>query len=241
MGPIFKLFTVAGIAATLAFAQDNSQANAQNAASNNGNSSKMGVGIRASFDYSRMYGFDEEDDLVDGNPSGIGFEVGIAGRAELVKNIYFVPELNVNYTTTSHDYANISSERTYKNVELQVPLMLRGTIKERFFANAGPQINLALYSDFDAGNSATDPLTGKTVKSPIDENVKEGAFSFGLAIGGGAYIIKGLSVDARFYMGLSELFYDLDYDSTDSDKFSLINMSGAKMMTFKIGLSYWFI
>lgn len=203
------------------------------------NERMMSFGIRAAFDYAMMYGFEEEDDNMDGTPQGIGFEVGATVRIAMIPNLFFTPEINFAYTNTSHDYLN--RNRDYTSMELEVPLLIRGVIAEKFYVTAGPQLNICLSSDFSQDEIKLDYGT-----FPWEEKIEQGAFTFGLAAGAGYNVVAGLFVDLRFYMGLMDLFPDVsspdDIDNmNDADLFSSVDLSGAKMMKFKVGLSYFFI
>lgn len=204
-----------------------------------------GVGIHIAFDYGMMYGFSEEDDNIDGDPTGFGFEGGVAGRMEMVNNLYFAPELNFSYISTDHKLNGL--KRTYSSMGIEIPLLIRGIVQERFYVTAGPQINLALSNDYEAETKDVELGDGITLENKFTDNVEQGTFSFGIAAGAGVRIYEGLFFDFRFYMGLSDLFPDTEFlgdflnINEASDNWSIINMAGAKMMTLKFGLTYWFL
>lgn len=235
--PFAKLIATAGLVfAAFGFAQDESAVN---------KGRDMGIGARGAFNYGMMYGFDETDDDVDGDPSGIGFDAGLMARVQLAGSMYFTPEVNFAYMSTDHKYGD--DKRTYSSQTLEIPLLLRGVIMDRFYVSAGPQLNLCLSSKVESNSTYTDPISGEQVESGTQENFEQGSFSFGVAVGAGVNIVAGLNFDFRFYMGLNELYPDAEYIgnygnmSEAGENISLINMAGAKMMTIKVGLSYWFI
>lgn len=203
------------------------------------NEQKFGIGLRAAFDYGMMYGFKNEDDDVDGSPTGIGFEGGLMGRIQLVSNLHFAPEVNIAFVRTEHEY--LHQKRTYTSIDLEIPLLMRGIVLDKFYVTGGPQLNLNLSNDFDYDN--------KEAAEGYEEKIDEAKFTFGLAVGAGFNIIEGLFIDVRFYMGLMDLYPDVksisDYEDgeivNEGDDFSYISMKGAKMMKIKAGLSYWFI
>lgn len=203
------------------------------------NEQKFGIGLRAAFDYGMMYGFKNEDDDVDGSPTGIGFEGGLMGRIQLISNLHFAPEVNIAFVRTEHEY--LHQKRTYTSIDLEIPLLMRGIVLDKFYVTGGPQLNLNLSNDFDYDN--------KESVEGYEEKIDEAKFTFGLAVGAGFNIIEGLFIDVRFYMGLMDLYPDVksisDYEDGDivgeGDDFSYISMKGAKMMKIKAGLSYWFI
>lgn len=201
---------------------------------------RFGFGIRGAFDYGYMFGFTEDlenDSDIDGNPSGIGFEAGVALRIQMVNNLFFAPEINFAYVSTTHKY--LEHDRTYKSSELEIPLLLRGVVAGRFYVTAGPQINIGLNNETDI-----DPITNKTLDITVQskEEVEQSNFAFGLAAGAGFNVFAGLFIDLRFYMGLTELFPDvvtLDDVESANEGYSLVDMAGAKMMKLKVGLSYF--
>ena len=195
--------------------------------------SRLGIGIKAAFDYGYIYGFEEEDDDVDGNPSGIGFDAGIMFRLQLVKNFDFTPELSFAYVKTAHDY--LEAERSYTRMDLEIPLLLRGTVANRFFVTFGPQFNIKL----------DDETKIKNDDGELVEKIEQSSLDFGMAAGLGVKIVGNFFFDIRCYMGLKELFPDVSYigdaDVDMSGNWSMIDMAGAKMFKFKAGFSYWFI
>lgn len=203
---------------------------------------KTGIGIRLAFDYGRMFGFKEDlenDSDISGTPSGIGFEGGLMVRVQMIPNLFFAPEINIAHISTKHEYMH--HERKYTTTDLEIPLMMRGIIADKFYVTAGAQINLTLSSE-----AKIDPIENSVLDITVQstEKVEQSTFGLGIVAGAGYNIVAGLFVDLRFYMGLTELYPDVktldDVDFADGD-YSLVNMSGARMMKIKAGLSYWFM
>lgn len=203
--------------------------------------SRFGFGVRGAFDYGMMYGFSEEDDDIDQTPRGVGFEGGIMLKIMMINNLFFAPEFNIAYILTSHTYLE-KYDRTYHSLDLEIPLLIRGVVADKFYITAGPQANISLSSGADI-----DPIENKTldIKAKTEEKVEQTGFTFGLAAGAGFNIVKGLFIDLRYYMGLMELFPDVktldDIENFENEDFSIVSMKGAKMMKFKVGLSYLFM
>ncbi len=194
--------------------------------------SRLGVGIKVAFDYGSIYGFEEEDDDVDGNPSGFGFDAGLMFKLQLVDNFAFAPEINFAYMKTSHDY--LKAERSYTRMDLEIPLLVRGSVS-RFYVTFGPQFNLNLGDKTKISGS----------KYELVEQIEQSFMDFGIAAGAGVNIADKLYFDIRCYMGLTELFPDVTYigdpDVDMTKNWSMIDMAGAKTLKFKAGISYWFI
>ena len=120
-----------------ASAQEPVQENVQNDESQEPVQPKMspfGFGIRFAFDYGRMFGFKEDlenDSDIDGTPSGIGYEGGLMFRIQMIPNLYFTPEVNIAYISTEHEY--MRKERKYNSLDLEIPLLMRGVVANRFY------------------------------------------------------------------------------------------------------------
>lgn len=227
-----------------ASAQENTQENAQNEAEEPAprQINPFGFGFRFAFNYGRMFGFKEDldnDSDIDGTPSGIGFDGGLMFRIQMIPNLYFTPEVNIAHITTEHEF--MRHKRKYSTTDLELPLLMRGVIANRFYVTGGAQFNFTLSSKakIDAVENATLDITVAS-----NEKVEQATFGFGIVAGAGINIVAGLFFDFRFYMGITELYPDVktldDLEFATGD-YSLVDMSGARMMKFKVGLSYWII
>ena len=183
----------------------------------------------------------DNDSDISGSPSGIGFEAGLMVRFQMIPNLFFAPEVNVAYISTNHEY--MGSERKYNSVDLEIPLLMRGIVADRFYVTGGPQVVFSMSS-----KAEIEPLkvTSVGITKESEEKIDQASFGFGIAAGAGFNIYEGLFIDLRYYMGLTELYPDVksmddfnDGDVAEGD-FYMINMSGARMMKFKVGISYWF-
>ncbi|MBO6076301.1 MAG: PorT family protein [Fibrobacter sp.] len=225
--------------------QESEQVNDQNdeyAPANTNNTPFLGFGVKFAFNYGRMFGFKEDldnDSDIDGTPSGIGFDGGIMFRIQMIPNLYFTPEVNIAHITTEHEFMH--HKRKYVSTDLELPLLMRGVIANRFYVTGGAQFNFTLSSKakIDAVENATLDITVAS-----NEKVEQATFGFGIVAGAGINIVAGLFFDFRFYMGITELYPDVktldDLEFATGD-YSLVDMSGARMMKIKVGLSYWII
>ena len=205
---------------------------------------RFGFGLRVAFDYGRMYGFKEDldnDSDISGTPSGIGFEAGLMVRFQMIPNLFFAPEVNVAYISTNHKY--MDSARKYNSVDLEIPLLMRGIVADRFYITGGPQVVFSMSSKAEIEPIVTELGGGVNLKAESKEKIEQASFGFGIAAGAGFNIYEGLFIDLRYYMGITELYPDVktldDLEYAEGD-FSMIDMSGARMMKFKVGISYWF-
>ena len=132
MKKIFAALVGLVLATGISFADDSAK-----------NDSRFGAGVKAAFNYGMMYGM-EEDGEVESSPSGIGFEAGLMLRIKMIPNLYFAPEFNYNLISTSHTV--YKEERTYTASDLEIPLLFRGVVADKFYFTAGPQVVLTLSS-----------------------------------------------------------------------------------------------
>ena len=190
--------------------QESEQTNVQNdeyAPANTNNTPFLGFGVKFAFNYGRMFGFKEDlenDSDIDGTPSGIGFDGGIMFRIQMIPNLYFTPEVNIAHITTEHEFMH--HKRKYVSTDLELPLLMRGVIANRFYVTGGAQFNFTLSSKakIDAVENATLDITVAS-----NEKVEQATFGFGIVAGAGINIVAGLFFDFRFYMGITELYPDV--------------------------------
>ena len=221
------------------YAESNAQTEAPEETSPAKTEPRVGIGAKVAFDYGIIYGLDDEDEDMDGSPSGMGFSAGLMLRVKMMENFYFVPELNFAYIKTEHDY--LQSSRKYTRMDMEIPLMLRGIIANRFYGTFGAQLSLNL------SNSVKAEVAGMDTEEDFDQDFLD----FGIAAGMGVKIVENFYFDLRIYMGLTELFSDVDYlfdensdkviDPTKDTGWSMLDLAGGKNLKFKAGISYWFI
>lgn len=215
---------------------------AREARSGNRITDNFGFGIHGAFDYSNLYGLAQDWDLGEDEdaPAGIGFEVGIAFRIPMLPIIQFTPE--IAYRMSKLKQEDEAYNRNFRQQDLIMPLYVRVMPLDWLYLGAGVQLGLNLTNkasidgEVDLGGGL-----GKTQHS-ITENINQSSFNFGLLFAVGGYIVKGLSVDFRLYMGLNDMYPDFKSDDEDNTEYSkLINLYGAKLMSYKFGIGYWFM
>jgi hypothetical protein len=191
----------------------------------------FGLGARIAVGYGMLWGLvdDWSGDDNDEQPGGIDFDAGVMGRIELTPVFHFTPELLFRYASMTQE--DDLGDRKFKQMDIQIPLMLRANASPKFYAYAGPQLGFNINSDV----SINATVASKTSNSPkavsISDDIDQAAFNFGIAAGAGFYPIEKLSIDLRVYLGLTELYPDA--------KSLMIDLTGAKMISFKVGLAYW--
>lgn len=198
----------------------------------------ISVGIRGAFIYGNMWGFkDLKSDGLE-PPTGIGGEFGIAARFIMVEGLQFSPEIMFRIFNLSHEEDEI--ERCYKQMFLDFAFYIRGVFGGGFFLEFAPQISI--------NTSAEYTYDGTTNNF---ERIEQSAAEFGLNVGVGYYVMNNLSLNFRWYLGLTEVFPDVKYEgemnsikeekSKNNVSWATINLKGAHTMMFKFGVTYWFL
>ena len=198
----------------------------------------IGIGARAAFIYGNMWGF--KDLKADGlePPTGIGGEFGITARFSMAAGLDFSPEISFRIFDVSHDEDEI--ERCYNQMFLDFSFYLRAVFGGGFFLEFAPQISLNTSAEYTYDGTKND-----------FERIEQATAEFGLNVGVGYFVIDNLSLNFRWYMGLTEVFPDVKYDgdmnsikeekSKNNVSWATINLKGAHTMMFKFGVTYWFI
>jgi len=196
----------------------------------------FGVGIRGAFNYNMMYGLGEEwyiynDSENDIAPSGIGFEVGLGVRLQLLPFMQFTPEVLFEYAKLSQEDGKM--ERTFKQMSVEFPLLLRVTPIDKVYFVVGPNIELNVSDETELESGVMENEAGK-FEHTFPEKMDRKGVQFGITVGGGYYIVGGLSVDFRFNWGMTDVYegYILNEDT---------ELTSGKLMTFKFGIGYWFM
>ena len=199
-----RVFAATALAVSFAFAQPGApvveQAGMQ-APQKTSINSKMGFGIHGQFEIVSLYGLAQDWNLGDDEeaPAGIGFTGGFRGRIPMMPVVHFAPELNFHYAQlTQKDEA---AERSFTQMDLEVPLMLRGILKDLFYVTAGAQLGFNLYSKATVDFGSDD---NGGYLNPIDieyeEDIDKASFGFSLVAD---------SSSSTGYPSMPVLFWDL--------------------------------
>ena len=212
-----------------------------------------GIGIRGGYNITNYWGTKDLNGAEE-EASGWGFDAGVAARFEIIDVVWFTPELHFEYFKVTQDYDEIEIQQTQSNLAL--PLLLRAVLHPRAFFEVGPQLNLNLSNKLEYDAEMGDihvPGSDITVKRPEDfgDDIEQATLGFGVVMGVGFYIIPDhLSINARFYVGLADLYPDATsvmlYED-DSNKDRKVKesdckvMEGTKLRAINLGLSLWFL
>lgn len=187
--------------------------NAQNA-----DTEALQLGVRAGYNLSNFNGDMAED--VD-TKSLSGFHVGLYTEFPISSRFSIQPE--VIYSTQGATFEAFGSEADLRTQYLNVPVLAKVYVADGFNLQAGPQIGFLTGAEWQADGGDVDY---KDYMKGTD---------FGLLLGAGYKTPMGLTIDARYNMGLSNTFdEDGDWDegvSTDQEW---------KNGVFQVGIGYQF-
>lgn len=215
------------------------QKEAEAEAAKKGSRSTAGIGLRGDFNFANFWGTEDLEDGVD-EPSGIGFDVGLTARFEMLSVLWFTPEFHFEAYWLEQEEE--SFKRQFNQMNLSLPLMFRAVLHSRVYFEIGPQfsLNVSNESTFDKDNSKIHvPGTTITVDNTFDESdLTQTTFAAGATMGLGFYVIPDrLAISVRFYAGLTELFPKAKSPLSDRDDDRI--MVGTKLNCIKLGLNFW--
>lgn len=196
---------------------------------------KPGFGIHGSYEYSYLHGLPQDWNMGDDEdaPAGSGFVGGIRGRIPMNSFVQFTPEVNFHYATLNQE--DEVGKRKFTQMDLEVPLLIRGIIMDYFYLTAGAQVGLDLSSKTTLNAGEVDMGGGLgTMVVSFNEKIDKASVSLGIVFGVGFYIMQYISIDAKLIMGLTDV-YDVDPEENDL----IDSMEGGKQMSFRVGIGFW--
>ncbi|CAM3756983.1 porin family protein [Flavobacterium gelidilacus] len=198
----------------------------------NVNAQDMNFGAKAGLNVTTLTG-----DVEDAN-SLIGAHVGVFAEFKISDKFSFQPELLFSMQGAKEKYSGTETfgGNTYSYTEeaklklsyINIPLMAKYYVAEKFSLEAGPQIGFLISANGDYEYSET--LNGTTSSESTSEDVKDSfkGVDFGLNFGFGYDFTEKLSLGARYNLGLGDIN---DVDGSDAK----INNAG-----FQVSVGYKF-
>ena len=164
-------------------------------------SAQVSFGIKAGVNLADLAG----DDIPEEFGNRTSFHIGGVAEFEISKKFSFQPELlySSQGTKAEEDDYKVTLKMDYLNI----PLMAKYYVTEGLSFEVGPQVGFLLSAkekgEFD-GDSETEDI--KDFMNSVD---------FGLNFGLGYKLESGINFGARYNLGLSEVFEDVDVDDDD--------------------------
>ncbi len=174
------------------------------------NAQQTRFGVKGGLNLSNWAGGDVED-----TKSLVGFHVGGFAEIKIIEKLAIQPELLFSTQGTKIDGGSFFGDFDVKTNYLNIPVLAKYYIVEKFSVEAGPQLGVLLSAKVD-GEDVKDSF--KTV-------------DFGFNLGAGYHFTENVSLNLRYTIGLSPLSDDADIedegDYYDSAKNSVLALSFA--------------
>jgi len=182
------------------------------------NAQDMSFGAKAGLNVSNLTG-DIED-----TKSLLGAHVGVFAEFKITDKFSFQPELlysmqgaKTEYTEVEGDSYSYKEEEKIKLSYINIPLMAKFYVSEKFSLEAGPQIGflMSAKSDYEISETIDGDTTSFSDEDDIKDNLK--GIDFGLNLGLSYDFTENLFAGARYNLGLS------DINDTDAENFEIKN------------------
>ena len=177
------------------------------------------IGVRAGYNLSNLNG-DMAEDM--DTKSLSGYHIGLFTEFPVAPRFSIQPE--VIYSTQGAKFEAFGQDADLRTQYLNVPVLAKFYVADGFNLQAGPQIGFLTGAEWQA--DGIDDVD-------VSDNLK--GTDFGLLLGAGYKVAQGVTIDARYNMGLSNTF---DEDADWGENISSDNEW--KNGVFQIGIGYQF-
>lgn len=174
------------------------------------NAQQTRFGVKGGLNLTNFVGGDVEN-----TNSLVGFHVGGFAEIKIIEKLAIQPELLFSTQGTKVDGGAFFGDYDIKTNYLNIPVLAKYYIVEKFSVEAGPQLGVLLSAKADG------------------EDIKDGfkTVDFGFNLGAGYHFTENVSLNLRYTIGLSPLADDADIedegDYYDSAKNSVLALSFA--------------
>lgn len=185
------------------------------------------IGARAGYNYSTLRG----DVAKDTDAKGLsGYNVGLFVEVPVTDRFSVQPE--VQYSTQGAKWeGKLLGDRKLKLQYINVPVLAKVYVADGLNLQAGPQLGFKTGANWEYDSK----LFSNTTKINLDDAVS--GFDFGLVFGAGYKTPVGLTIDARYDLGLTNVF---DKDNESLKTLSVSNDNDFKNGVFSVSLGYQF-
>ncbi len=174
---------------------------------------QVSFGVKAGLNITNIAGDDVED-----TDSKIGFHVGGFAEMPISEQLSFQPELL--FSTHGSKFIDGDDELKINSNYINLPLMLKYNVSDVFGIEFGPHVGFLIDSEFESGGASID---AKDYFKSID---------FGINAGFSYYFSENVFAQARYTMGLADVFEESDFTGDQS--------VDAKNATFSVSIGYKF-
>ena len=179
----------------------------------NVNAQNVKIGVKVGLNLANL-----TDNFVgDDSDIKIGFNSGLFAEISLSDKFIFQPELLFSKQGAKNEETNYSLKLNYLNI----PLMIKNVVADKFAFEFGPQIGFLLSAnkEYEATSS------GETVSDKLDVKDYYKSIDFGLNFGATFDVSEKVIIGARYNVGLSNIIDDEDTEKDLYLKNSVFSMS----------------
>lgn len=173
-------------------------------------------GVKGGVNLSNVTGDDVND-----SEQLTSFHLGVFMELPISERFSFQPEV----LYSGQGFAGLDNEVEYQLDYIQVPLLAKVYLVKGLYAEAGPQFGFKVKEEIDYKPGAD----GGEIEIDIDDSYIKN-FNTDLALGAGYKFDNGLSVSARYNLGLTKIFKDD----------TLLENIDAKNSVWQFGVGYSF-
>jgi opacity protein-like surface antigen len=187
----------------------------------NVNAQEVKFGAKVGLNSSNVTGESEDSD------AKIGFNLGAFAEIILSDKFIFQPELLFSPQGASLEDSTDSEayKQTIKANYLNIPLLIKYGITDKFALEFGPQLGFLL----SAKAKVEETFDGETIS--IEQDIKDSfkSIDFGLNFGASFDVAENIMIGARYNLGLSDIT-----DGEDSEHFKVQNA----VFSFSVGYRF---
>lgn len=169
--------------------------------------------------------------------SKIGFYAGIGYEINLIEKLYITPELIYSQLGADAKNTNTVNINSYSQNYLLLPLLFEYQLIKGLRVGLGPQIDYLLKAVRKSDNHRLPEWARRYTVSEANITEIHNKLSFGLNAGLAYNFYSNFSIEARYYLGLSNIYNNDKKPVFDN---AIATDTKMKNKAFQIGLAYKF-
>lgn len=194
--------------------------------------SKFSFGVKAGLNFAYATGEASDSNSSLGYDEGrTSFHVGLLSELAVSEKFSIQPELIYSQVGASYFYDNRSSDGARVDSELNLdyitlPIFAKFNVYKGFSLEVGPQLGYILRSEIENETLTSGFIVPQTLtveNTDIKEDINN--FDFGMAFGSSYELNNGLLLQARYVLGLTEVFKNNNHTASTDLKNAVFQIS----------------
>jgi len=169
--------------------------------------------------------------------SKIGFYAGAGYEINLIDKIYVTPELIYSQFGANAKNANTVNINSYSQNYLSLPIFIEYELIKGLRVGLGPQVDCLLKAVRKSNNEHLPEWARQYTISEVDITKIHNKLSFGINAGIAYNFYDNLNIEARYYLGLSNIYNNDKEPIFDN---AIATDTEMKNQAIQIGLAYKF-